>query len=326
MVRGIDAIVQVIESNYQSERIHSGERPHSCDFPGCDKHFIQRSALTVHKRVHTGEKPHKCQSCDKVFILTSETIVQLLTRFQPFSDSSSLARHRRIHSGKRPYKCEVASCQKTFTRKTTLKRHEQQHNANKNGIAPIKSESVLHGGPSSQQAHDMQDGDGSTSETSDHATDTSPMSGVPLHQQGGFHDMSSYPGSGPAQYASKALDMNSQDSIGPYYRAHPYNQHTADPRQPGPAPMAYPPTPSSTGEVMPPSYHTAGIVGDNYEAARRSSHGVSLYPSPEQHTRIAPFPTAQQNQLTYATHEPKGGPPPQYQPAMNDWSNHHQTM
>jgi len=53
------------------ERIHSGERPHSCDFPGCDKHFIQRSALTVHKRVHTGEKPHKCQSCDKVYLPTT---------------------------------------------------------------------------------------------------------------------------------------------------------------------------------------------------------------------------------------------------------------
>lgn len=46
---------------------------------------------------------------------------------QPFSDSSSLARHRRIHSGKRPYKCPYASCQKTFTRRTTLTRHQAHH-------------------------------------------------------------------------------------------------------------------------------------------------------------------------------------------------------
>lgn len=50
-----------------------------------------------------------------------------LTRHQPFSDSSSLARHRRIHSGKRPYKCPYADCQKTFTRRTTLTRHQNHH-------------------------------------------------------------------------------------------------------------------------------------------------------------------------------------------------------
>ncbi|KAI9780773.1 MAG: hypothetical protein M1839_006561 [Geoglossum umbratile] len=92
------------------ERIHSGIRPHVCEYPGCNKQFIQRSALTVHARVHTGEKPHMCEHCGK-----------------PFSDSSSLARHRRIHSGKRPYKCPYADCQKTFTRRTTLTRHQNHH-------------------------------------------------------------------------------------------------------------------------------------------------------------------------------------------------------
>lgn len=51
----------------------------------------------------------------------------MLTPPQPFSDSSSLARHRRIHSGKRPYKCPYADCQKTFTRRTTLTRHQNHH-------------------------------------------------------------------------------------------------------------------------------------------------------------------------------------------------------
>lgn len=49
-----------------AERIHTGVRPHVCDHPGCDKQFIQRSALTVHARVHTGEKPHMCERCGKV--------------------------------------------------------------------------------------------------------------------------------------------------------------------------------------------------------------------------------------------------------------------
>lgn len=67
-----------------------------------------------------------CEQCKKV---GNSYAVQMLSlrALQPFSDSSSLARHRRIHSGKRPYKCPYADCQKTFTRRTTLTRHQNHH-------------------------------------------------------------------------------------------------------------------------------------------------------------------------------------------------------
>ena len=70
-----------------------------------------------------------CERCSKVLLyeFTYPYHVTDTRVTQPFSDSSSLARHRRIHSGKRPYKCPFADCQKTFTRRTTLTRHQNHH-------------------------------------------------------------------------------------------------------------------------------------------------------------------------------------------------------
>lgn len=125
------------------ERIHSGVRPHVCEHAGCGKQFIQRSALTVHMRVHTGEKPHMCERCGK-----------------PFSDSSSLARHRRIHSGKRPYKCPYADCQKTFTRRTTLTRHQNHHTGTvEEAAAATAAALATRGGGSNRGGRPRSDGE-----------------------------------------------------------------------------------------------------------------------------------------------------------------------
>ncbi|KIW25307.1 hypothetical protein, variant [Cladophialophora immunda] len=141
------------------ERIHSGDRPHTCNHPGCNKSFIQRSALTVHVRVHTGEKPHLCGHCGK-----------------PFSDSSSLARHRRIHSGKRPYKCEYANCQKTFTRRTTLTRHQTQHTGTLEQAAAEVNAKLAPAQPRSQSIYESTSGGSSRNSTASPADRTLSMS------------------------------------------------------------------------------------------------------------------------------------------------------
>src|SRR3954464_11445121 len=84
----------------------------------------------------------------------------LLKLPKPFSDSSSLARHRRIHSGKRPYKCPYADCQKTFTRRTTLTRHQNHHTGTvEEAAAATAAALATRGGGSNRGGRQRSDGE-----------------------------------------------------------------------------------------------------------------------------------------------------------------------
>ena len=37
-------------------RVHTGEKPFPCPFPGCGKVFARSENLKIHKRTHTGKK------------------------------------------------------------------------------------------------------------------------------------------------------------------------------------------------------------------------------------------------------------------------------
>ncbi|KAK6067979.1 hypothetical protein SCUP234_03581 [Seiridium cupressi] len=280
------------------ERIHSGHRPHVCDYPGCGKQFIQRSALTVHQRVHTGEKPHMCERCGK-----------------PFSDSSSLARHRRIHSGKRPYKCPYADCQKTFTRRTTLTRHQNHHTGTvEEAAAATAAALAAQASKTAASRQSRSDGDPASKHGSPMNTPSPAqrqMSGSPVHdlagngmRQNDYAYMNNNGGSLPAHLRTGMHGQipTSAPSYGTDMRptSHPTTfppppttlEPSIEPHQSGPGSAGGSPHMGSVGWAS-PSHHMASPTHS------QSGNGY-VYPDPDQ-TAFTTGGLGQMGQMYYGS-------------------------
>merc|ERR1719483_1525463 len=101
-------------------RVHTGEKPFPCPFPGCGKIFARSENLKIHKRIHTGEKPFECESegCDR-----------------RFANSSDRKKHMHVHTTDKPYTCRVRGCDKTYTHPSSLRKHLKIHG--KDAIATL---------------------------------------------------------------------------------------------------------------------------------------------------------------------------------------------
>ncbi|KAL3201395.1 hypothetical protein MRX96_012446 [Rhipicephalus microplus] len=93
-------------------RVHTGEKPFPCPFPGCGKVFARSENLKIHKRTHTGEKPFKCEfeGCDR-----------------RFANSSDRKKHSHVHTSDKPYNCKIRGCDKSYTHPSSLRKHMKVH-------------------------------------------------------------------------------------------------------------------------------------------------------------------------------------------------------
>ncbi|KAH8904319.1 hypothetical protein BR93DRAFT_883265 [Coniochaeta sp. PMI_546] len=289
------------------ERIHSGIRPHVCDYPNCGKQFIQRSALTVHQRVHTGEKPHQCERCGK-----------------PFSDSSSLARHRRIHSGKRPYKCPYADCQKTFTRRTTLTRHQNHHTGTLEDAAKATAEALARGATLAAAARGKTRSDGEQGSTQESPVSTpspaqrnmsmSPAaemanisnmaygmtnSSLPVHLRGDVHVGS------PASTTSTGYTGNMRPTSHPTGYGPPQTLEPSIEHQQGPGSVGGSPHMSSVG------WQSPGHVASPTHSATGNGY---MYPDPEGYPASQAMGQMFYNNTTTARRTGSAEPGSQYDP------------
>ena len=95
-----------------------------CEQPGCSDGFNTRFSLKRHLKMHTGEKPYPCTQCPK-----------------SFAEKSTLVRHLRIHTGERPFQCTWPSCTRSFSDRTNVRRHEAQHELQKD--LPLEEQTAM---------------------------------------------------------------------------------------------------------------------------------------------------------------------------------------
>ncbi|KAL8189997.1 UNVERIFIED_CONTAM: hypothetical protein K2H54_035056 [Gekko kuhli] len=150
-------------------RVHTGEKPFPCPFPGCGKVFARSENLKIHKRTHTGTShgdPRASSSRGAVRGGGRGRIHRPESQGAPgaglpSADTSAPGENfsRRLAScakpsrGEKPFKCEFDGCDRKFANSSDRKKHSHVHTSDKPYFCKVRGCDKSYTHPSSLRKH-----------------------------------------------------------------------------------------------------------------------------------------------------------------------------
>ncbi|KPP78704.1 zinc finger protein ZIC 5-like [Scleropages formosus] len=142
-------------------RVHTGEKPFPCPFPGCGKVFARSENLKIHKRTHTGQFTTTLPACLPapaiiIMLLGSPRVLPQLCYTDKLVQNCPFIRRGVLtvsRQGEKPFKCEFAGCDRKFANSSDRKKHSHVHTSDKPYYCKVQGCNKSYTHPSSLRKH-----------------------------------------------------------------------------------------------------------------------------------------------------------------------------